>query len=152
MVLIITDPVIIIRWFSLFMQKCTFSPNILVWITNIVSAILWMIPISPWWTGENSPIFYQNQKNLEKYSHGTPRCLRKKLEIVVIRVNNQGDLMNSKPCNSCLYYMRLYGIKNVYYSDENGEIVKEKITDIEVEHDSIAHRNYKKYLETHKTK
>jgi hypothetical protein len=48
--------------------------------------------------------------------------------------------------------MRLYGIKNVYYSDENGEIVKEKITDIEVEHDSIAHRNYKKYLETHKTK
>lgn len=95
-----------------------------------------------------SHIFYTMQKSLERYSNGTPRCLRKKLEMVVIRVNNSGNLMNSKPCNSCLYYLKLFGIKSIYYSDEHGEIVKEKINDIEVSHNSIGHRKYLKYLDS----
>lgn len=87
---------------------------------------------------------------MEKTSNRSPRCLRKKLEIVVIRVNNNGQLLNSKPCNTCLYYMKLFGVKTVYYSDENGDIIKEKINQIEVEHSSIAHRRYLKYLENKK--
>ena len=46
--------------------------------------------------------------------------------------------------------MKLYGIKSVYYSDEKGDILKEKINQIEVEHNSLGHRNYKKYLEGRK--
>jgi len=87
---------------------------------------------------------------MEKSSNKSPRCLRKKLEIVVIRVNKNGELFNSNPCNTCLYYMKLYCIKSVYYSDENGDIIKEKINQIEVEHHSIGHRKYLKYLENKK--
>jgi len=43
--------------------------------------------------------------------------------------------------------MKLYGVKSVYYSDENGDMIKEKISQIEVEHNSIGHRKYLKYLE-----
>jgi len=84
---------------------------------------------------------------MEKSSNRSPRCLRKKLEMVVIRVNKTGNLINSKPCNSCLYYLKLYGVKSVYYSDSNGEIIKEKINTLESEHCSIGHRKYFQYLE-----
>jgi len=42
--------------------------------------------------------------------------------------------------------MRLYGVKSVYYSDENGDILKERVSQIEVEHQSLATRRYIKYL------
>jgi len=68
--------------------------------------------------------------------------------MVVIRINGKNELVNSKPCENCIYYLRLYGIKNVYYSNENGEIVKEKITEICSEHRTISHTRYLEYLET----
>ena len=58
-----------------------------------------------------------------------------------------GDLVNSKPCNTCIYYMQLYGIKSVYYSNEEGEIIKEKINNITADHMSISHNKYYKYIE-----
>ena len=66
----------------------------------------------------------------------------------MIRVNQMGDLVNSKPCNTCIYYMQLYGIKSVYYSNEEGEIVKEKIIDIIADHLSISQNKYYKYIES----
>lgn len=66
----------------------------------------------------------------------------------VIRVNGKGELMNSKPCNSCIYYMQLYGIKSVYYSNENGEIVREKLLDIKSTHLSISQSRYYQYMQT----
>ena len=74
--------------------------------------------------------------------------MRKKLEMFVIRVNQMGNLVNSKPCNSCIYYMQLYGIKSVYYSNEDGVIVKEKLTDITPDHLSISQNKYYKYVES----
>ena len=59
-----------------------------------------------------------------------------------------GNLVNSKPCNSCIYYMQLYGIKSVYYSNEDGLIVKEKLTDITPDHLSISQNKYYKYVES----
>ena len=73
--------------------------------------------------------------------------MRKKLEMFVIRVNQMGDLVNSKPCNTCIYYMQLYGIKSVYYSNEEGAIVKEKLTEITADHLSISQNKYYKYVE-----
>ena len=44
------------------------------------------------------------------------------VSIMVIRVNNSGDLCSSKPCDKCLHYMNTiavkkgYKIKKIYYS------------------------------------
>ena len=78
--------------------------------------------------------------------------MRKKLEMFVIRVNQMGDLVNSKPCNTCIYYMQLYGIKSVYYSNEEGVIVKEKLNDITADHLSISQNKYYKYIESGRDK
>lgn len=59
-----------------------------------------------------------------------------------------GDLVNSKPCNTCIYYMQLYGIKSVYYSNEDGDIVKEKLNNIIADHLSISQNKYYKYIES----
>ncbi len=59
-----------------------------------------------------------------------------------------GELVNSKPCNTCIYYMQLYGIKTVYYSNEDGAIVKEKLTKITADHLSISQNKYYKYIES----
>ena len=59
-----------------------------------------------------------------------------------------GDLVNSKPCNTCIYYMQLYGIKAVYYSNEDGDIIKEKLNDIIADHLSISQNKYYKYIES----
>ena len=70
------------------------------------------------------------------------------MNILVIRVNGKNEFVNSKPCENCLYYLRLYGIKNVYYSNDKGEIVREKIEDIENTHQTISHTRYNEYLDT----
>jgi hypothetical protein len=44
--------------------------------------------------------------------------------------------------------MQLYGIKSVYYSNEDGVIVKEKLTDITADHLSISQNKYYKYVES----
>jgi len=51
-----------------------------------------------------------------------------KVDIMVIRVNNSGDLCSSQPCNKCIHYMKTiakykgYKIKNIYYSTSNRTI------------------------------
>jgi hypothetical protein len=44
--------------------------------------------------------------------------------------------------------MQLYGIKSVYYSNEDGVIVKEKLADITANHLSISQNKYYKYIES----
>jgi len=44
------------------------------------------------------------------------------MEILVIRINNSGDLMMAKPCPYCEMYLNHVGIKNVYYSVSNESI------------------------------
>lgn len=52
----------------------------------------------------------------------------KKLNILVFRTNKKGDsIMNAKPCQNCLNYMKNiykkgYKIQKIYYTDENSEI------------------------------
>ena len=134
-----------INWFYLVMLRCMCWIIILIWIMHMIWGILWMIRITRWWVGKKSHIFYENQKNLVSNSNKLHRCLRKKLEMFVIRVNQMGNLVNSKPCNTCIYYMQLYGIKSVYYSNEDGVIVKEKLNDITADHLSISQNKYYKF-------
>ena len=59
------------------------------------------------------------------------RSKRKKLyevNIMVIRVNNSGDLCSSQPCHKCVEYMKTvavnkgYKIKKIYYSTSDRKI------------------------------
>jgi cytidine deaminase len=58
------------------------------------------------------------------------------LNLVVIRVNIDGTLKNSKPCAHCLMHLttlthaRRYRVKYVYYSDNNGSIVRKKLSEL----------------------
>jgi len=52
------------------------------------------------------------RKNLKGYS------------ILVIRLNNRGNLVLAKPCEFCSEFIEYVGIKNVYYSNK-GKIVME---------------------------
>lgn len=53
----------------------------------------------------------------------------KKINIFIIRTSNTGKIGMSKPCIKCIYDMNIlpqkkgYIIKNVSYSDSNGEII-----------------------------
>ena len=65
----------------------------------------------------NKYIVKQKRKNNKK---------RPKIDILVIRITNNGNLKNSKPCLHCILKLESFAsvvnIKNVYYSNDNGEI------------------------------
>ena len=51
-----------------------------------------------------------------------------KVNIMVIRINNSGNLCSSQPCQKCVHYMKNiatkkgYKIKKIYYSTAIGTI------------------------------
>jgi hypothetical protein len=61
------------------------------------------------------------------------------INILIIRMSRMNKIQNSKPCVNCiqkLKYLPLkkgYKIKNVYYSDDNGDIIKTNLTKLENE-------------------
>jgi hypothetical protein len=54
----------------------------------------------------------------------------KKLDLLVIRVNNSGKLCNSRPCIYCLKMMKDVKIKRVYYINNDGDLVVELVKDM----------------------
>jgi len=61
----------------------------------------------------------------------------KKNDLIVIRINKQGDLVSSRPCYNCLSMMKAVNIKKVYYSDNDGNIICENVKDMISIHASI---------------
>ena len=72
------------------------------------------------------------------------KSLRKKkhlqnINMLVVRISKNNKLQNSKPCANCIETMKHlpekkgYHIRNVYYSDENGKIVKSTLKQLESE-------------------
>jgi deoxycytidylate deaminase len=51
----------------------------------------------------------------------------KGMDILVIRVNKSNKLLNSRPCNSCIEKLQKRGIRKVYYSDNDGNILSEYV-------------------------
>jgi len=77
---------------------------------------------------------------------------KKKLEpvnLLVVRFSKNNKLQNSKPCANCIQNMRIlpekkgYKIRNIYYSNDNGEIIKSSLNNLEKEelHYSRFYRN-----------
>ena len=79
----------------------------------------------------------------------------KKINIIVIRINNIGQLCNSKPCYHCIVEMyKKYSriIKNIYYSDSNGKIQKTNIYDLYDNCNSCYISKYRSKLKLRSTK
>ncbi len=59
------------------------------------------------------------------------------INMLVVRLSKNNKLQNSKPCANCIQTMRIlpqkkgYLIKNIYYSNENGEISNISLKNLE---------------------
>ena len=75
-------------------------------------------------------------------------CFRKKIDMVVIRVSASEnlELVNSKPCNVCLWYMKMIGVRNCYYSDESGGLTRIKIQDTDQTYFTPGHIKYYEFV------
>lgn len=60
---------------------------------------------------------------------GVTKSKYKTIDMIVIRQSG-GNLAESKCCEDCIKLMRLVGIRKVYYSNSNGDIVCEKLNNI----------------------
>lgn len=63
----------------------------------------------------------------------------KGMDVIVIRSKNN-KLNISRPCKACIEKMRDLGIRKVYYSDSDGNIVYEYINDMKIIHISSYER------------
>jgi deoxycytidylate deaminase len=68
-------------------------------------------------------------KKLQKKSY-------KGFDIFVIRIDKHANLKNSRPCSCCIEKLDKIGIRKVYYSNENGDIVSEFVKNMEKTHSS----------------
>ncbi len=57
---------------------------------------------------------------------------KKANSILVIRINKDGQLCDSKPCQYCFDYIFNSGIQKIYYSNEKGKIICIKTKDIDI--------------------
>ena len=81
-----------------------------------------------------------------------PLKFKKNLEsinLLVIRLSKTNKIQSSKPCNNCIKIMDLmpkkkgYKIKNIYYSDHEGNIVKTTLNNLKNEEQHYS-RYYRK--------
>lgn len=71
------------------------------------------------------------------------------INILVIRLSGKNKLQSSKPCMNCINMMKTlpsklgYKIQDVYYSNENGDIIKSSLKNLEMTepHYSRYYRN-----------
>lgn len=78
-----------------------------------------------------------------------PLKRKKRLEninLLVIRLSGKNKLQSSKPCVNCINMMKTfpqklgYKIQDVYYSNENGDIIKSSLKNLE-----MAEPHYSRY-------
>jgi len=55
---------------------------------------------------------------------------KKSIDIVVMRVNKIGEVANARPCYNCLMMMKAVGIRKVYYSISNNQLICENVNNM----------------------
>ena len=72
------------------------------------------------------PIFWKWEGSIhaEQSAILNARCDLRGMSMLVIRLNNDGKLRFAKPCPFCIKYIEYVGIKNVYYSNFDGQILQ----------------------------
>jgi len=98
---------------------------------------------------KNQSTIYAEISALNKLKYvQSKKC--KKINLLVIKVSYTGKIGNSKPCIKCIEKMHClpiekgYSIKNIYYSDENGKIIKNKIQNLINDDNKHLSRYYKR--------
>jgi pyrimidine deaminase RibD-like protein len=71
---------------------------------------------------------------------------RAKLKIVVIRIDAENNLTQSKPCNECIEYMKSKNIKKVTYSNEDGILITQSLTVITQTHITSGFRRIIRHI------
>ena len=79
----------------------------------------------------------QKQYNIYRFTEDTPAaihaeiaCLKplmrrkdidfKHIDLYVYRADKRGELMLARPCPSCMQFIKDLGIRNIYYTNDNG--------------------------------
>jgi deoxycytidylate deaminase len=86
-----------------------------------------------------------NKYNLNIGNGGRKAISKRKLHVVVIRIDSNYELTESKPCSHCAEVMRLYGIRKVTYSTRNGNLITEHLNLI-VTHSSVGYRSVERAI------
>lgn len=89
---------------------------------------------------KNNKIHYKTMHAEINVFENFPKRNVKGMDILVIRINKNFALKNSRPCNQCIDKLNKIGIRKVYYSDDNGNIVSERVEDMERLHISSGTR------------
>lgn len=89
----------------------------------------------------SKPLEESRKKSLAKIIQNMN--LPSKMKLVVIRIDAHGSFVLSRPCNNCIDYMRLFGVKHVMYSSETGDFIQEKVDIMDKLHDCMAVKTYR---------
>ena len=73
---------------------------------------------------------HAEEEAILKYFKNRPKG-KKKLHMIVIRIDAYGDLTESKPCLNCIEIMKKNGVKKVSYSTKEGNIITVNIEEID---------------------
>jgi len=90
---------------------------------------------------KNDKIYYKTMHAEINVFENFPTKNVKGMDILVIRVNKSFTLKNSRPCNQCIDKLHKIGIRKVYYSNDNGDIVSERVEHMEKLHISSGTRH-----------
>lgn len=79
---------------------------------------------------------------LRRYDKLRSNSKRVPSDMVVIRVNAQGIISNSKPCEKCLEHIQCtsYRIRHIYYSGDGGVVYRSSLEELQ---NSPKHRSYR---------
>lgn len=82
----------------------------------------------------NDQIYYRTMHAEITVFEKLPKKKFRGMDILVIRINKNLALRNSRPCNHCIDKLSKMGIRKVYYSNESGNIVWEFVEQMEKNH------------------
>jgi deoxycytidylate deaminase len=89
----------------------------------------------------NDQIYYRTMHAEITVFERLPKKKVRGMDILVIRINKHLALRNSRPCNQCIDKLSKLGIRKVYYSNEEGQIVWEFVEQMEKLHISSGTRH-----------
>ena len=86
--------------------------------------------------GFNKPIIIKHKINKSIHAEVDALCNYpfkkqiKGMDMIVIRVNKNNELRNSRPCNDCIFSLNKRGVRKIIYSNEYGNLVYEFVKDM----------------------
>ena len=98
---------------------------------------------------KNSPSIHAEINAISNLPYIKKTKKKSNINILVIRTSHNGKINMSKPCLNCIRLMQIlpqnkgYIIKNIYYSDENGNIIKTNLNKITNDKDIHISRFYR---------